>query len=146
MFILIVANYAVVRLNQGDFVVRNFWKSSAFNPAVCGLILFVGVSFPVVPAYATVPMAGGGCAFAELGTTKMDGAQTEILACLYDPAFPGNAAHLTWWRAGTAGVNLNNLPTLPNPDNGVGCVPPAGSGRKWVLNFDGQNFRCVELP
>ena len=98
-----------------------------FSAALVTALLFFAAQ---QPGYAAPPPVAAGNICFTPGATQLNTAQTEILACLYNP---NNPNQLLWWRAGTAGVNLNNLP-------GINCTRS-----NCALNFDGQNFSCVNV-
>ena len=85
-----------------------------------GLIVasVLGLLMAAPPAIAQI--AGQTCN--QIGTTAMNAARTEVLACLADRV---------WYRGSTSNVNLNSIPTCMDPDKG--------------LQFDGVNFICVTI-
>ena len=100
---------------------------SRWTRAISGARLFL-VLLCAAMIYATSePVQAGVAALAGQtcttpGVSAMNQLQTEILACLYNP---NNPNQLIWWRAETAGVNLNAIPTC-----GVNAV-----NNQMVLNF-----------
>lgn len=78
------------------------------------------LSLLVIAPPALAQVAGQPCN--AVGVTKMNAAQTEVLACLGDKV---------WHRGSTSSVNLNSIPVCTQQGQ--------------ALHFDGTNFQCATI-
>jgi hypothetical protein len=119
--------------------VIGYWQDSLARGKYCIRKVFCGICLVFLsasPGYAAAPPTVGGTNCV-LGTTAMD-ANNDILTCVNDPT---NNNTPTWYRGGTADVNLNKMPQCPPPN--------AASSLSFALqtvNVQGQTrFICTNI-